>query len=118
MEEIESNGVISSSTGAASSRNHLEAVKQPSSSSSSKKGGSKDEGAKTIPYYRLFSFLDSFDVMLMIIGTIGAIGNGVSLPVMTLLFGNIVNSFGDNPEHGEMLAAVAKVTIESYIHQH
>lgn len=110
MEEIESNGVISSGTGAASSRNHLEAEKQPSSSS--KKGGNKDEEAKTIPYYKLFSFVDSLDVMLMIIGTIGAIGNGISLPVMTLLFGNIVNSFGDNPEHGEMLAAVVKVSLQ------
>lgn len=115
MEEIKSNGGINSNTGSASSsRNHLESEKQPSSSSSNK-GGSKDE---EVPYYKLFSFIDSLDVMLMIVGTLGAIGNGVSFPVMTLLFGNIVNSFGDNPEDGEMLAAVVKVTIESFFHQH
>lgn len=115
MEEIKSNGGINSNTGSASSsRNHLESEKQPSSSSSNK-GGSKDE---EVPYYKLFSFIDSLDVMLMIVGILGAIGNGVSFPVMTLLFGNIVNSFGDNPEDGEMLAAVVKVTIESFFHQH
>ncbi|KAJ4967037.1 hypothetical protein NE237_018886 [Protea cynaroides] len=54
-----------------------------------------EESTGNLPYYKLFSFADSTDVWLMIVGTIGAIGNGLSMPIMTILFGNAVNSFGD-----------------------
>ncbi|GFZ04458.1 ATP binding cassette subfamily B4 [Actinidia rufa] len=46
---------------------------------------SKDAGTtQTIPLYKLFLFADSVDVVLMIVGTIGAVGNGLCLPLMTV----------------------------------
>lgn len=49
---------------------------------------------KKVPFYKLFSFADSRDKILMIIGTIAAIINGLSLPVMALMLGNLIDVFG------------------------
>ena len=54
------------------------------------------ERTNILPYHKLFSFADSTDYLLMLMGTIGAAGNGVCLPLMTLVFGDVVNAFGDN----------------------
>lgn len=62
----------------------------------------------TVPLYKLFYFADSTDKVLMIIGSIGAIGNGLCMPLMTLLFGDLVDSFGQNQSKG-VLAVVSKV---------
>ena len=51
---------------------------------------------QTVSYYKLFSFADRLDVVLMVAGTITAIGNGVSQPLMTLIFGQLINSFGSS----------------------
>lgn len=70
---------------------------------------SKDESAKTIPLYKLFSFADSFDHLLMFVGTVGAITNGISPPLMTLLFGNMINAFGGTKNSNEVVVEVSKV---------
>ncbi|KAG4969760.1 hypothetical protein JHK84_035870 [Glycine max] len=51
---------------------------------------------QTLPFYKLFSFADKCDWMLMISGSIGAIVHGSSMPVFFLLFGEMVNGFGKN----------------------
>ncbi|XP_022638881.1 ABC transporter B family member 21-like [Vigna radiata var. radiata] len=73
---------------------------------------SKDESAKTIPLYKLFSFADSFDHLLMFVGTVGAITNGISPPLMTLLFGNMINAFGGTKNSNEVVVEVSKVSLE------
>lgn len=115
IQEIESSngGISSSNEDTASSNNgnigtkgiYLESEKHASSSSS--------EVKHTIPIYKLFSFADRLDIILMIIGTIGAIGNGVSLPLMTVLFGNVINSFGNNSGTDEVIDAVSNVSDRS-----
>lgn len=61
--------------------------------SSSIDGGEKTQ---TVPLLKLFSFADSTDVALMIVGTVGAIASGLGMPLMTILFGEMINSFGNN----------------------
>ncbi|XP_015946102.1 ABC transporter B family member 19 [Arachis duranensis] len=51
---------------------------------------------QSLPFFKLFSFADKYDYMLMISGTIGAIVHGSSMPVFFLLFGQMVNGFGKN----------------------
>ncbi|CAA7017251.1 unnamed protein product [Microthlaspi erraticum] len=51
----------------------------------------KDE---KVPFYKLFSFADRKDIGLMTVGTISAVANGLTQPLLTLLFGQIVNAFG------------------------
>lgn len=70
-----------------------------------------DEETKTVPFLKLFSFADSTDILLMILGTIGAVGNGASLPIMSILFGDLVNSFGQNQNNKHVVDLVTKVNI-------
>lgn len=67
------------------------------------------EKANTVPFYKLFSFADSTDMVLMITGTIAAIGNGLSLPIMTILFGDLTDSFGQNQNNKDVVRVVSKV---------
>lgn len=70
---------------------------------------------KTVPFLKLFSFADSTDIALMIVGTIGAIANGLGTPLMTVLFGKLVNSFGNNQNNvQEIVDVVSKVKKKSF----
>jgi len=63
-----------------------------------------------VSFYKLFSFADRWDYMLMFIGSIGAIGNGASMPLMTLIFGDLTNAFGNNQgDQSAVVHAVSKV---------
>ncbi|BFG14781.1 hypothetical protein CerSpe_010550 [Prunus speciosa] len=72
---------------------------------------SKEDGTKTVPYYKLFSFADSLDYLLMSVGTISAIGNGASFPLMTIIFGDVINSFGASGNNKDVVDAVSKLNI-------
>lgn len=62
------------------------------------KGNKKDKNKKAddqkVPFYKLFTFADRLDIVLIIVGTIAAIANGLTQPIMTLIFGQLINSFG------------------------
>ncbi|KAH6773575.1 P-glycoprotein 9 [Perilla frutescens var. hirtella] len=64
-----------------------------------------------VAFYKLFSFADKRDVALMVVGTISAIGNGVSQPLMTLIFGQLVNSFGST-DRSNVVHEVSKVSLK------
>ena len=51
-------------------------------------------GDQKVAFFRLFSFANRFDTVLMIVGTISAVANGLAQPLMMLTLGNLVNSFG------------------------
>ncbi|KAH9787017.1 ABC transporter B family member 11 [Citrus sinensis] len=74
--------------------------------------GKQTEKTESVPFYKLFTFADSADIALMIIGSIGAIGNGLCLPLMTLLFGDLINTFGDNQNNSETVDKVSKVAVK------
>ncbi|XP_047333744.1 ABC transporter B family member 4-like [Impatiens glandulifera] len=75
---------------------------------------STTKGGGTVPpLYRLFRFADSTDAVLMSVGTISAIGNGLCLPFMTILFGDLVDSFGQNQTNNkDVLRIVSKVSLK------
>ncbi|KAJ9181726.1 hypothetical protein P3X46_005790 [Hevea brasiliensis] len=54
----------------------------------------KKKGINTVPHYKLFSFADSLDILLMFIGTVAAFGNGICMPLMTILLGELIDSTG------------------------
>lgn len=65
---------------------------------------------QSLPFYQLFSFADTYDWLLMITGSLGAIVHGSSMPVFFLLFGQMVNGFGKNQtDLHKMTQEVAKV---------
>ncbi|WZZ05452.1 hypothetical protein YC2023_091373 [Brassica napus] len=74
------------------------------------KKGKIEEKAKTVPFYKLFSFSDFTDVLLMIVGSIGAIGNGLGFPLMTLLFGDLIDTIGRNLFTNDIVELISKVS--------
>lgn len=97
-----------------STSNGLEVEEVPISSRDGDKDSDKskgDEKTNTVPFYKLFAFADSLDILLMIFGSIGALGNGVGMPIMTILFGDLVDSFGQNQSTDEVVDIVSEVII-------
>ncbi|KAK6162934.1 hypothetical protein DH2020_002775 [Rehmannia glutinosa] len=69
------------------------------------------EPKKTIPFYKLFSFADSRDKVLMTVGTIAAIANGFAHPLMSLLFGELIDVFG-KAQRNDVVRQVSKVSLK------
>ena len=80
------------------------------------KNGKQEEARFSVPFHKLFSFADSTDVLLMIVGTIGAVANGAAMPLMTVLFGNLVQSFGGAQDIHEVARRVSMVSVFENIH--
>ncbi|XP_031490563.1 ABC transporter B family member 11-like [Nymphaea colorata] len=78
-----------------------------------REGGGNGGLNNTIPFYKLFSFADSLDVMLMVIGTVGALGNGMGMPLLSMLFGDLIDSFGKADQHN-VLHMVTKVCLKFF----
>ncbi|KAK2427758.1 ABC transporter B family member [Trifolium repens] len=58
---------------------------------------SKDDERKKerkVPMLKLFSFADSYDYVLMFIGSIGACIHGASVPIFFIFFGKLINVIG------------------------
>ncbi|KAH0867278.1 hypothetical protein HID58_074300 [Brassica napus] len=87
-------------------------VHSRSPTQSEMKKGIIEEKAKTVPFYKLFSFSDSTDVLLMIVGSIGAIGNGLGFPLMTLLFGDLIDTVGRNLFTNDIVELISKICLK------
>ncbi|KAM0006544.1 putative ABC transporter type 1, transmembrane domain superfamily [Helianthus debilis subsp. tardiflorus] len=74
-------------------------------------GGKKEEkhSTDTAPFYKLFAYADSTDYMLMIAGTVAVVGNGLCAPLMSVLLGDLTNSFGENQNNNDVVRAVSMV---------
>ncbi|PHT35054.1 ABC transporter B family member 4 [Capsicum baccatum] len=64
-----------------------------------------------IAFYKLFSFADTIDKILMLFGTIGAAGNGLCQVIVTVLFGDLIDAFGLN-QTSVLLQEVSKVSLK------
>ncbi|CAL0316517.1 unnamed protein product [Lupinus luteus] len=83
----------------------------PPADTNSEKSKQKEK-VETVPFHKLFSFADSTDILLITVGTIGAIGNGLGLPLMTLLFGQMIDTFGSNQTTENVVEQVSKVSLK------
>lgn len=63
---------------------------------------------KGVPYYKLFAFADRLDAALIAVGTVAAVANGLAQPIMALIFGQLVNTFGQ-AAHSHVVHDVSKV---------
>lgn len=74
--------------------------------------GKKNQKKAETPvrFLELFRFADGLDYVLMGVGTMGALGHGVSLPLFYRVLANLLNSFGGNANNvDKMSSGVAKV---------
>nr|QVT92368.1 ABC transporter [Salvia miltiorrhiza] len=65
-----------------------------------------------VPYHKLFSLADGADQALMLVGAITAVGSGLSMPLMTLIFGDLANAFAHNVETKTVAQQVAKLSLK------
>ncbi|CAL9081642.1 unnamed protein product, partial [Musa textilis] len=56
--------------------------------------GRNKQPVERVAFYKLLSFADAWDAVLMTTGTIGAIGSGLAMPIMTFIFAEVINTFG------------------------
>ncbi|KAM0053899.1 putative ABC-type xenobiotic transporter [Helianthus debilis subsp. tardiflorus] len=78
-----------------------------------KEKGKGKERTDTVPFYQLFAFADVTDYMLMMIGSVSAMGNGLSMPLMNFLLGDLINSFGQTQSNtNHIVNVVSKVTLK------
>ncbi|KAJ9171655.1 hypothetical protein P3X46_014987 [Hevea brasiliensis] len=107
------NGVPRTQEDITSKPHEEEQEKKPSINENSQetKKSKEDEKTNSVPFHKLFSFADSIDILLMIVGTIGAVGNGISLPLMTVFLGNTINAFGEN-QNEYVVHVVSKVSLK------
>ncbi|KAI5331896.1 hypothetical protein L3X38_022022 [Prunus dulcis] len=73
--------------------------------------GKGDQDNQRVAFYKLFTFADRLDVVLMIVGSICAAGNGLSQPLMALIFGNLINTFGAT-DPADIVPMVSKVSLK------
>ncbi|KAL3520107.1 hypothetical protein ACH5RR_018256 [Cinchona calisaya] len=74
-------------------------------------GKTQNVDHQKVPFYKLFSFADRLDIALMIGGTIGAIGNGLSQPLMTIIFGKLINTFGGSNGQPDLVDQISNVCL-------
>ncbi|GAA0164753.1 ATP-binding cassette [Lithospermum erythrorhizon] len=70
----------------------------------------KNKKNEKVGFYKLFTFADRLDLTLMMVGTIAAVANGMTQPVMTLIFGNLINTLGTTPP-SRVVHEVSKVSL-------
>jgi ATP-binding cassette, subfamily B (MDR/TAP), member 1 len=73
-----------------------------------KKEEKKDAGKK-VSFTGLFRYADGTDMLLMLVGTVAAMANGVTQPLMTVIFGQVINAFG-GATSDDVLSRVNKVS--------
>ncbi|KAK3160969.1 hypothetical protein QOZ80_1BG0069580 [Eleusine coracana subsp. coracana] len=75
-------------------------------------GGEKKPVVETtvgrVPLYRLFAFADRTDAVLMAVGATTALANGMAQPLMTFIFGDVIDAFGSTSS-ADVLHSVVKV---------
>ncbi|XP_058085069.1 ABC transporter B family member 21-like [Magnolia sinica] len=106
--DAKANGPTRNSSEAATNGKSKEVHEQ----SELQKSKGKEESKNTVPFYKLFSFADSTDLVLMLVGTVAAVGNGLALPLMTILFGDLVDSFGQSTDVQDAVHKVSKVSLK------
>ncbi|CAO1947832.1 unnamed protein product [Urochloa humidicola] len=76
-----------------------------------KKGNGGDAGEKRVSFTGLFRYADGTDVLLMLLGTVGALANGVTQPIMTVIFGQVIEAFGGAVAVDDVLSRVNKAVL-------
>ena len=71
-------------------------------------GGGGSGGAKAVPMHRLFAFADRRDAAMMAMGAAAAFANGLAMPLLTFLMGDLIDAFGA-ADRARVVHVVSKV---------
>ncbi|XP_036393962.1 ATP-dependent translocase ABCB1 [Megalops cyprinoides] len=64
-----------------------------------KKPDEPKEPMKTVGFFQLFRYATPLEIILMIVGLLCAAAHGVALPLMTVVFGQMTDSFVQSSQH-------------------
>ncbi|ESW26477.1 hypothetical protein PHAVU_003G122700 [Phaseolus vulgaris] len=78
----------------------------------SKKNKLNNEINKAVPFYKLFSFADSQDCLLMLVGAISAVANGMCTPLLTIFAGDAIDALGGHVDDKQVVHEVSKVSLK------
>jgi hypothetical protein len=86
----------------------LQEVAEGGKKKKKKKKGEDEEGGAggSVSIFKLFAYADSFDYLLILLGTVGAIVHGAALPVFFVIFSKLLNGFGANTNSPDQTNAV------------
>uniref|UniRef100_A0A0E0CJU1 MDR-like ABC transporter n=1 Tax=Oryza meridionalis TaxID=40149 RepID=A0A0E0CJU1_9ORYZ len=73
-------------------------------------GGGGCGGAKRVPMRRLFAFADRLDAALMAVGGVAAVANGVAMPFLAFLIGELVDAFGA-ADRAHVVHVISKISL-------
>ncbi|KAM7270970.1 hypothetical protein ACFE04_030184 [Oxalis oulophora] len=76
-----------------------------------KKHVKKGVDDQKVSFLKLFAFADKLDVILMVVGSIGAIGNGLAQPLLAIIFGRLIHTFGSTATN-DIVHQVSKVSLD------
>ncbi|CAM0947472.1 unnamed protein product [Alopecurus aequalis] len=71
----------------------------------------KNGRTEKVPLFGMFRYADRLDALLIVVGTAAAMANGVAQPLISVLFGNLINSFGQSTS-STVLRVVTKVVLD------
>ncbi|CAK80007.1 unnamed protein product (macronuclear) [Paramecium tetraurelia] len=57
------------------------------------KSETKKQDDQDVPYLQLYRFASKYDYGLMLLSMIGALGNGLSMPIYSIIFGDLTDSY-------------------------
>lgn len=55
--------------------------------------GDKQKFEGQVSYFTLYRYADKYDYIMLVAALIGAVAHGVSQPLMSIIFGSVINSF-------------------------
>ncbi|KAF6175606.1 hypothetical protein GIB67_022608 [Kingdonia uniflora] len=90
--------------------NNVASTKVEQKDESSHSSSIPGKKVNTVPYYKLFSFADSYDILLMVLGMIGAVLSGMAMPFMSILLGNLTDAFGQSTSNRTHI--VSKIALQ------
>jgi ATP-binding cassette subfamily B (MDR/TAP) protein 1 len=64
--------------------------------------------AMKVPFFGMFRYAGRADLVLMAVGTVAAMVNGMSEPLMTVVFSTVIETFGSSDD-STILHRVSKV---------
>ena len=76
--------------------------------------GAMGEEKGEVGLHRLFRFADAADAALMAAGAASAVASGVAQPLMTLVFGDVVDALGSGSRH-DVLRRVSGVRLGPHL---
>lgn len=68
------------------------------------------------PLFKFHSYSTALDRLYILLGAIGSIGNGVSLPLFTLFFGDVINSIGLNIGNADAIRSTVNENIVKIVY--